>query len=333
MNVSIIGTGRIGFSLERDTLRYKPCTHAGAIQALINIKINKKNPLQWNFICDLDKNKLDEIEKYIKKNNKNIHLQKTVDYNDVLKAKPDLLIISTDTSTHYKIVKAAMKSGVQKIVLEKPVALNRKHAMDIWNMAVETGTHIWINYERRHHFKYMNIKKIIETQMPYGAPVYYRGWFATGNSSFYKTGSQNEGALLHDTTHLVDLAQYLFGEIKKYDGAIYAKKSLHKISTLHKNGVPGEIWTTISSKFFHFEMEIMFERGRILVGNGFFQEEKAEKSKYYKNFTSLSRPQYFADEKIKLINNPFFRLYESVINDRYDTSFLKDACQNIQYLT
>ncbi|MDH4262273.1 MAG: Gfo/Idh/MocA family oxidoreductase [Spirochaetia bacterium] len=333
MRISIIGTGRIGFSLENDLLRYKPCTHMGAIQLLIKKGIK----LKWQHICDIDNEKINNCKKflYIDKAIKKTDSEPicfTQDYREVLSAKPDILVIAADTSVHYKITIEAIKAGIPRIILEKPISPGYRQSMKIYKQAEKSNTHIWINYERRYHLKYKQLKESIQSGKPYGRPLYYRAWFASSNSSLFKKGLENEGALLHDTTHLVDLALFLFGDVKKFKREI-SGNYLHKLLFFHNNSISGEILTTINNCFFHFEIEIFFENARIKAGNGFLIVEKAEKSKLYKNFTSLSSPQFIPDKKMLVKDNPFINLYFDVIHDNYETSFLKDACQNIKYLT
>ena len=329
IRVSIIGTGRIGFSLEKDPLRYKPCTHMGVVQTLIK----KGWPLKWEYLCDLDHERISDGKNFLNGNKNNPGtIRTTADYREVLASKPNILIIATNTGTHREITTAAIKAGVPRIVLEKPITLTYKEALAIQKQANTFKTHIWINYERRYHQKYIQLKKDIESGKAYGAPRYYRGWFASSNTSLFKKNQENEGALLHDTTHLVDLALFLFGDVKKFQRNLPNQDS-HLLTFSHDNGISGELLTTINNRFFHFEMEIIFEHARVKVGNGFTIVEKLEKSKLYKNFTSLGLPLVITDKKMQVKDNPFMNLYLKVFHDDYETSFLKDACQNIQYLT
>lgn len=329
MRVSIIGMGRIGISLENDPLRYKPCTHIGAIQSLIKMGI----PLKWSFLCDLDSAKMRLGEDFILSNNiAKEKIRQTQNYHTVVADKPDILIISTDTEMHYDIAISAIKAGIPKIVIEKPLTPTYRKAMQIFKLAKKFDTHIWVNYERRYHSKYRQLKKNIESGENFGNPLLYHGWFASSNSSLFQTNPQNEGVLLHDTTHLVDLALYLFGNVNKSNQTIVGRDA-HKLTLLHENGIHGEILTTIDNKFFHFEIEIIFEHARIKMINGFTIVEKLEKSRLYDNFTTLGNPKVLPDKKMQLKNNPFVSLYLSVVKDEYEPSFLKDACQNIKFLT
>jgi len=342
MRVSVIGTGRIGFSLEEDPLRYKPCTHVGAVEIFRKTlragaqKTGRENiSLEWGHLCDLDPVRSAACKKFIEtstgtKAAKEIFT--TTDYREVLSARPDILVIATNTESHDRIALEAIRAGIRRIVIEKPVTLNHKQARKLYSLAEKYDTHIWVNYERRYHEKYRKIKTEVETGRTWGGVLHYRGWFAGSNRSLFREGPDNEGALLHDTTHLVDLAQFLFGEVRSFDRNP-AARNIHQIAFSHKSGIHGDILTSINSHFFHFEMEILFERARLRVGNGFLSVEELEKSRHYKNFTSLGAPRYVPDKKMQVKNNPFMNLYNDVVHDIYETSFLKDACQNIRYLT
>ena len=48
-NIALVGCGRIGFLLEKDPLRNKPCTHFGG---------SKASKVNINYACDIDKKRL-----------------------------------------------------------------------------------------------------------------------------------------------------------------------------------------------------------------------------------------------------------------------------------
>jgi predicted dehydrogenase len=333
MKISLIGTGRIGFLLEKDQLRYKPCTHMGAVEYYIS---KKKSGLQWDFLCDLDEERLNLARKFAdSKKNKNLPLI-TKNYKEVIQNKPDILIISTDTFTHYDIIMEAIKSKIGRIVIEKPLTLNSNQALKIYNTSINNKTHIWVNYERRYHPKYITLKNTIASGNKYGKAIFFKGWFASPNKELYKTNQSNEGILLHDTTHLLDLVQFLFGEIEKktWEKNIQSKQTeAHSIGLSCSSGISGEILTTAGNNFFHLELEIIFEKARVVAGNGFLSVEHMQTSRHYKNFKSLSQPVIFTDKNFKAKENPFIKLYGDVISDNFSSGYLKDACDNIKLLS
>ncbi|MES0488661.1 MAG: Gfo/Idh/MocA family oxidoreductase [Leptospirales bacterium] len=334
MTIAIIGTGRIGALLEKDKLRKKPCTHLGAIVHLSKSEIPVKNI----YLCDLQEQRLDEVEKYIKIDNPDIHIIKYTDYEKMFQnnTAPDIAVIAADTKVHYFILMAAIQRGIKKIVVEKPITMDRKEAETVKKTAIQHGVKIWVNYERRFHPKYSTLKKQIESTKPYGKVLYYRGLFTTSQKKLFANDDQ-EGVLLHDTTHLLDLAYYLFGpQNSSLNGYPKTKDDLQKSFTLHcthQNNISGEITTITQVPYFHFELEILFEKGRIRIGNGFTHLEKSIPSPYYDGFTSLGKIENVENSSENIMDNPFIRLYLSVYKGNYDQQLLKDACQNIITLT
>jgi len=324
MNTSIIGTGRIAYFLEKDPIRYSPCTHIGAL----NLLKKKKYPVYFQSFCDLDIEKTQIITKELQLESKTIL---TDNYKEAIDLNPDLVVIATNTNSHYLITEYALKKNVKKIILEKPVAMNKKEAENILKLATIKKAKIWINYERRYHPKYLKLKKIIIESEPWGRALYYNGTFCS-NSKSMLSQKENEGILLHDTTHLLDLVYFLFGrENSKY--LVYnKKKNVHNILLQHKE-ISGNIISLGQVPYFHFELEIFFEHARIHIGNGFFYIEKKIRNKFYSNFNSLTTIKNIRGKKIKWNDNPFIRLYLNVLNDNYDIETLKDACQNITTMT
>lgn len=342
IKVSIIGTGRIGFLLENDPLRYKPCTHLGAVE--YHRKSNKK--LEWDLLCDINEERLQTAANYLAPENKKSakKFSITQDYREVIANQPDILIIAADSAVHYPMVMDAIEAKIPRIVIEKPITTSKKQAARISKAAKKSNSKIWVNYERRYHPKYVKLKESLNAKKELGMPIYYRGWFASTNPHLTLQSEENEGALLHDTTHLLDLSQFLFGKVLAYqsyftkNGEKKAKAQAgypaHRLFLEHAafNGISGEIVTTSRNSFFHFELEIIMEYGRIRVGNGFMQKEINQKSPYYKNFTSLSKPTWIPDPAMTASKNPFVGLYADVIKGRHDVSFFQDACENIALL-
>lgn len=336
MKITLVGAGRIAWQLEKDPLRYKPCTHLGALLNLI------KRPRSVELlICDIDKNKAEQAVDWVGEISPKVNCAHTSDYRAAIETNPELIIIAADTSAHFEIMQAALKKKTPKIVVEKPLVLNAPQVELLKPLITKSGAQIWINYERRYHKKYERLKQIINNKFPYGKPLHYRGWFASPHQHL-KPRKESEGVLLHDTTHLLDLAQFLFGPAKtggdpQAGGDPQSKQKDKKQTTSliplkHKN-ISGEILTTAGSKYFHFEMEIIFEKARIRAGNGFLDIEKCKKSPYYTGFKSLDSVQTTPDKKMVFNDNPFVRLYKQVLSNTCDPQAIKDGCDNIKILS
>lgn len=340
--VSVIGCGRIAWQLEKDSYRYHPCTHIGAI-------IKSKMELEIVSVCDLSEKLANEVADFIATERKDWQrpLVET-DFRKVLQNKPNVVVIASSTFSHYPILKETIEAGVENIVIEKPIVANRKDLAELkslLNKFPQYKSKIWVNYERRYHKKYIDLKKKLQKQA-WGKSLFYRGWLASPSSSFFPD-RHGEGILLHDTTHLLDLVVFLFGdarakkETKKRNFAFFQSQSAgvktHLLELFHRDlGIEGSLLSSRFSPFFHFELEIICERARIKVGNGFFSVEKTAKSRLYRNFVSLESPLLESDKKVTLSSNPFLQLYKEVALESHDTKEvekkLEQAIHNIELL-
>ena len=332
MNTAIIGTGRIAFKLENDNLRPKPCTHLGALREL------NQNNEKFNItgLCDLNSDNSMSALGFLTMQNNLPAISKS--YKDIVKLNPDLLIIASTTQSHYEILMYAIDKKIPNIVCEKPICLKKEEALKLHEKATKKGTRIWVNYERRYHKKYIELKSCVVSKEPYGNLLSYTGQFFSPRKKLHRS-KEDEGVLLHDTTHLLDLAYYLFGapdnieEPINNNPLITENNSMHTMLLSHNKSVSGIIQTIIGVPYFHFEMELIFEQARIRVGNGFYTVEMGENSPLYEGFYSLKKPLYIEKEPKDVLDNPFIKLYNDVYNNIYDPSGLKDACQNVMHLS
>lgn len=342
--IALIGAGRIGWQLESDANRYHPCTHLGAVVKLAA----KKNNIQIDVVCDLSEKLAKDAVGFIREQKgMQEHPTKTqTDFRKALTDKPDVAIIATSTFSHFTILKEAIEQGVDKIVVEKPIVADERDLKQLQQLLKKHPQYkekIWVNYERRYHKKYLDLKKNLDKQL-WGKPMFYRGWMASPSSSFTPNQS-GEGILLHDTTHLLDLAFFLFGDARLKEEK---KKSwlasltqtggakTHVLELFHReSGIEGSILSSRFSPFFHAELEIVCERARIRVGNGFLSIEKTVKSRLYRNFVSLENPLLEGDSKVTLTTNPFMRMYKEVLADTPANNVsqkLEQAIKNVEIL-
>ena len=111
----VIGCGRIGYGFDKDPKRSYISTHAGAYNYVKDIDLVA--------VCDIDKKRVGECV-----NRWSIPAGYT-DYKEMLKNEDlDVLSICTLPSTHYPILKEALKYPLKAIFCEKPIADNLKNA-------------------------------------------------------------------------------------------------------------------------------------------------------------------------------------------------------------
>jgi len=136
IKAAVIGLGRIASLLEEDTLREKPCTHAGAIAA------NSDCVLAAGCDTDEERRKL-FAEKWGKNLPRTTQTTRTItNENEQVKVysnakemiavhKPQILSIATHPDSHYEYCRLAAEMGVPVVICEKPLADNIGEAKKI----------------------------------------------------------------------------------------------------------------------------------------------------------------------------------------------------------
>jgi predicted dehydrogenase len=326
--VAIAGCGRIAFLLEQDPLRYKPCTHLGALRYFAK----RDRYIQPVAFCDTDLTRAHAAARFMVHGGTEVlramDALVTAHFCELLNTQPNLLVIAASTAAHFPMLVAALKAGVPRIIVEKPVAFSVQEARKLRQLVTSSSSVILPNYERRYHPKYIRLKQQIARHSK--QPPIYRGFFAAGGKSLYATKDGDEGVLLHDTTHLLDLAQYLFGPVKKY--SVVAEKRRHVLHLQHVHSAVGLIETSRGIGVFHLELEVRLSDRRITVGNGFEATEKIAASRHYRSLKSYSEPARKSDAKFPVAKNPFVQLYREALYGQGDNSHFFEALDNVEIL-
>lgn len=315
MKTALIGCGRIGFILENDPLRHKPCTHYGGATAA---------GMQINYACDINPERLkmfSDIEK-IPANNL------FSDYKQLLrKHKPDLVIIATWTESHAPICEEAARNGASLIVLEKPIAHNLKAAQRMIDICSDTKTALIINHERRYLNKYKLLKKLI-TQNIIGDIKTVHASMLTAGYRGKSNINEGGGPLLHDGTHLVDILRFLLGDIKSIRGEFqrnnrdsgYEDRATAWMKT--NDGIDIFLEAGGNREYFMFDLDIYGTKGRIVIGNGYEKLFIKSKSKFYSGFNDLIEKAYPRYKE----NNCFQDLYREIKKILHDkTTFIQSS--------
>jgi len=162
MNAILIGLGGIGLNYD---FKIQKCilTHSKALSK------NKK----INFLFAIDKS-LNQRKKF-KKKYKIIVLKNLRDIKH--NKKIELAIISTNTSTHLKMINDLILFKNLKIILiEKPCGKNLDELIKIYNICKKNKIKLFINYQRLYDKNYFILKKyIIKLKKFKGVAYYSRG--------------------------------------------------------------------------------------------------------------------------------------------------------------
>jgi predicted dehydrogenase len=273
--VAIIGLGRIASLLEDDTLREKPCTHAGAIAANPNCAIAAG--------CDTDEDRRRLFTE---------HWGCPV-YTDaavmLAEHKPGIVHIATHPESHYHYCALAARLGVPVVVCEKPLADTLRGARKIASLYRQGPARILINHERRYSADYIKAKAILDEER--------LGPLLSVRTTLYMGRTKRLlDVFWHDGTHLADAAMFLTGASLRHRMRRGAKL----------NGRTGTAWLEghlekpagrfpflmeIGAGRDHlvFEMEFSCTLGRLRIGNGIFEIWESAESPYAEGFRSLKK--------------------------------------------
>ena len=298
LNIALIGCGRIGFLLENDPLRYKPCTHYGGAAAA---------GLAVTHACDINRERLARFGKAAGIPAENRH----EDYRTLLRgARPDMAIIATWTESHERIAVEAARCGARIIVLEKPMAPSLERCRAIIDECSSSGTTIIVNHERRYDSRYRAVKKII-SRGTIGAVKTVHASVLTAGYTGKSRPDEGGGPLLHDGTHLVDITRYLFGDITAVAGEFQrpgrANGFEDRACAWLTTGGNVDIFLEAGGcrSYFVFELEISGTKGKIVIGNGYEHLYCRRKSRFYTGFHDIAETRFPSFKK----NNCFQELY------------------------
>jgi predicted dehydrogenase len=274
IKAAIIGLGRIASLLEEDTLREKPCTHAGAIT------LNKDCILVAG--CDLN----EERRKCFAEKWQVPVYDNAAEMLDI--HKPLLLVIATHPDSHYLYCRLAAEFKTQAVICEKPLADNLKQARKIVKLCKnKNGTVIITNHERRYSKDYVRAKSILK-EGKLGAVI-------TIHATLYMGKTRRLlDVFWHDGTHLADIIMFLTGSRLKHRRSWGVKLESRKGTTwlegmlrYDKNKVPVIFEIGAGRDHFVFEIEFSCQKGRLRIGNGIFEVWQSVPSPYAENFRSL----------------------------------------------
>ncbi len=294
LTVAIIGCGRIGSLLEEDPLRGKPCTHAGAFDALSQTKIVAG--------CDTNPERLKRFGKRWQVSDL------FSDYKEMIrKVAPDIVSIATWTHLHSEMVKTAARLGVKGIFCEKPIAINTLHGKTMVRVCKNKKIPLVINHERRWDAYYQQTKKLIKN----GKIGELRT--IVGNSLSWVppkllASEHGGGPLFHDGTHLTDLMLFFAGSpdwVSGFEVRSNGKKYIEETAAAmvrFKNGTIGFIEGGGARKYFNFELDIQGSEGRILIGNSGRELYITKKSGRFTGFQELEKIPF---PEVKNYESPF----------------------------
>lgn len=305
----LAGAGRIAFSLEKDSLRYHPCTHLGTLLALNRQEMTASKKFDLLAVSEPDhKKQTDFLAWYnLSSTNKPLMRHNTNDAIDEL--NPDFLIIATSPEAHCEILIHALKKNIPAILIEKPVCISEKQRKKIETIARQSASTVWVNFERRFHPDYIRIRRMVESEY-FGTLRSIRGKVLTGTTS--DAGGIGEASLLHDAIHWIDLLYWL--NFRPQIISAFWTQSENNISINFLNPEQSAFLESAGNRhYFEFSMDLDFKNGRIIAGNNGFQYFESKPSQKYEGFRDLQSSDEIPLAE-NLYKNPWINLYTEIQN-------------------
>jgi len=324
--ISLIGCGRIGFILENDRLRNKPCTHYGGARSA---------GLRITSACDRDPTRLKKFGELADIPEQSLFS----DYKTLFKYRnPVITIIATWTDSHELIALESIKNGSKIIILEKPVASSLAGVKKIINEAEKVSCRIIVNHERRFDSRYNKVREMLNAGL-IGEIKSVNARILTGAYRGISRIEEGGGPLLHDGTHLVDIIRFFFGEIITVQGEFSRNERSSGFEDTAYAWMQSEKGINIfleaggSRKYFRFELEIWGTEGKIQIGNGCHRLYLRKKSSLYAGFNDLYEVKFPAIKQ----RNCFTELYRSTSSmlkgrEATDVSGIRDGYKALEII-
>jgi predicted dehydrogenase len=127
---------------------------------------------------------------------------KTVYWADMrtmlIEVNPDIIVIATPSETHKDLLREAFKVKPKVIIVEKPVVNKKSEMNSIRRAGSKAGVPVVVNFRRRFDGTVSEVRDGL-IKGTYGRVL--------SASALYSKG------ILHNGSHLIDLARYFFGEM------------------------------------------------------------------------------------------------------------------------
>lgn len=158
----------------------------------------------------------------------------------IAQTRPHMAIITTPTTTHFELAKAALEKSVH-VLVEKPIVTTKKQIDHLTSIAEENGCRLLSGHVERYNPVSIKIASLFEEKS-----------LAIDSYSFERTQEHDQrisdDIIIDKIIHDIDLSQYFFGSIadvtveqtQKVDGKIYQVR----LQITHDNKKTGGIFAS-----------------------------------------------------------------------------------------
>ena len=282
-----------------------------------------KNKISLVAVCDSNKRLLKNI-----KINK---IRKYTNIRDLLNSeKLDIISILTPSGFHFQNAKKCI-GKVKNIIIEKPITLKTSDSEKLLKFAKKKNTNIFVVLQNRFNEPIIELKKAIDKNL-FGKLFlitvrlrWCRGKEYYSQARWRGTWKQDGGVIANQSSHFIDLFQWLFGMPNKVFSKIRQMQNINKevedtalAIFEYKNKRLGLIEATnaIRPKNLEGSLSVIGEKGTVIVG-GMSGEKLVEWSiKKNSNIKKLLR----LDSNKR---NGHIKFYEYLINNLNKKNTLK----------
>ena len=264
----IIGLGRVASLLEKDPLRSHPCTHAGFF--------SRREDVALVAGCDI---KLDRREEFA--STWTLAASSVYgNYRDMLASERlDIVSICAYATERLEMCEAAIQAGARALWIEKSLGCSLREANRIMELVAETGVAAVVDYPRRARPAYRAVKRLIDEQR-FG--------------KLQTVTCHMNGQLLHTGTHAFDVLRYWGGEAIRACATLeHEPRADMEFQDRGGSGTiefDSGIVAFISARrkrYYIFQFDLIFEEGRILLGNDIRKVYTPADSRLYSGFREL----------------------------------------------
>jgi hypothetical protein len=286
----VVGLGKIGFLYDEiSNLKKKNLSHVKSIVEQKNLEL----------VCGVEKKKYLRL-KFEKKYNISAESSLDVALN---KYDPELVIVSSNTNTHLKIIKKIVKNkSIKQIILEKPGGKSYDQLKKILFLCKKNNKKLLLNYTRLFVPYFQNIIKILKN----------RNLFCIFQ---YNRGVQN------NCSHLISFLFSISMPKKISDIKIdMTSKSKKGKIFLKWNNIECLLVNPGIKNLDHTKVEIFTKNSHLISDNtfSFFKIYKREKSDFYSS--------YFKYDNEKILKNKFKNIELQFLYK--DIDFKMNKCMN-----
>ncbi len=195
---------------------------------------------------------------------------------------PDLVSICTPDATHFELARLAIASrGIRGLLCEKPLALTVDEGEQLIALAAERGVSLAVAFVRRYASNMQALARMLRAG-DLGAVKAVGGWYGKGTA--------------HNGSHWFDLLAMLVGQVAWVEAANRLGEggddpTLDVSLGLSGSQVVATLRGTDCSLYSVFEMDLLCERGRVIIRDGGHSIElySAASSQRYAGYTELAR--------------------------------------------